>query len=435
MDTPATGITVRRRTLNLFLVAALVLLPRGAALRAGGNDSSPDASLPLPNPALQREKHLAVLGAAAWHEAGNRGQGVKVAVLDSGFRGYRSFLGKALPARVTVRSFRGDGDLEAKDSQHGILCGEVVHAVAPDAELLFANWECDRPDQFLDAVRWARDQGARVVTCSVIMPTWSDGEGSGPVHQGLTKLLGRDVLCFASAGNTAQRHWCGEFHDDGDGCHEWQPGRTDNAMLPWGSEPVSVELTWPRGADYQLAVWDDTTGTEIGCSPPRRGAERTCAAVQVRPEPKHFYDVRVRRVEGRATGRFHLVTLGGGLNFTTARGSIAFPGDGAEVIAVGAVGTDGRRAPYSSCGPNSTQPKPDLVAVVPFPSQARPRPFAGTSAAAPQAAALAALMWSRFPEWGAARVRETLVKSAHDLLAPGHDDETGYGLIALPPPK
>src|SRR5262249_18373186 len=133
------------------------------------------------------------------------------------------------------------------------------------------------------------------------------------------------------------------------------------------------------------------------------------------------------------TGRFHLVALGGGLEIVTPRGSIAFPGDGAEVIAVGAVGADGRRVPYSSCGPNSPQPKPDLVAMVPFPSQARALPFAGTSAAAPQAAALAALLWSRSPEWSASRVRDTLVKSAHDLLAPGHDDETGYGLIALPP--
>ena len=119
----------------------------------------------------------------------------------------------------------------------------------------------------------------------------------------------------------------------------------------------------------------------------------------------------------------------------TARGSIAFPADGPEVIAVGAVDADGRRAPYSSCGPNSPRPKPDLVAVVPFPSQARPQPFAGTSAAAPQAAALAAVLWSRRPEWDAARVRQTLLGSAHDLLTPGHDDETGYGLIALPPLK
>jgi len=265
------------------------------------------------------------------------------------------------------------------------------------------------------------------------MPTWSDGEGGGVIHEGLTKLLGRDGLCFASAGNTAQRHWAGPFHDAGDGWHEWLPGRKDNGLLPWGSEPVSVELCWPAGTDYELTVWDATTDTEVGHSRPRHGIERTCAVVPVNPEARHDYRVRVRRADGEKAGSFHLVVLGGGLELRTAHGSIAFPADGPEVIAVGAVGADGRREPYSSCGPNSRQPKPDLVAVVPFPSQVRSRPFVGTSASAPQAAALAALLWSCRPEWSAGQVREALARSARDLLAPGHDEETGYGLIALPP--
>src|SRR5262249_1612196 len=158
----------------------------------------------------------AQLGIDRWHAAGYRGRGVKVAILDSGFRGYRQQLGKALPACVTVHSFRRDGNLEARNSQHGILCGEVIHTLAPEAELLFANWEPRRPDRFLEAVRWARKQGARIISCSVIMPGWSDGEGGGEVHQALAHILGggtgrRDVLCFASAGNTAQRTWSGKF--------------------------------------------------------------------------------------------------------------------------------------------------------------------------------------------------------------------------------
>jgi subtilisin family serine protease len=432
MDTPARK--NRRKPLAISVVL-MVLLLTGSSVRAGSIDSSPVPPASALSPARLQEKHLAVLGVPAWHSAGFRGQGVKVAILDTGFRGYRALLGKALPEKVTARSFRTDGDLEARDSQHGVLCAEVVHAVAPDAELLLANWDCERSEQFLDAVRWAHAQGAEIISCSVIMPTWSDGEGGGSIHQELTQLLGHDVLCFASAGNTAQRHWCGQFHDAGDGWHEWTSERKDNILSPWGSEPVSVELCWPRGTDYELVVWDATTGKEVGRSAPRRDVERTWAAVGVRPEPKHTYRVRVHRAGERATGRFHLVALGGALDVVTAHGSIAFPGDGSEVIAVGAVSSNGRRAPYSSCGADSSRPKPDLVAVVPFPSQVRMQPFAGTSAAAPQAAALAALLWSHYPQWSAERIRETLQKSARDLLAPGPDEETGYGLIALPPLK
>jgi subtilisin family serine protease len=77
-------------------------------------------------------------------------------------------------------------------------------------------------------------------------------------------------------------------------------------------------------------------------------------------------------------------------------------------------------------------PKPDFVAPVPFASAWRPKPFGGTSAAAPQAAALAALVWSRHPDRTAAEVRSALRSAALDLLTPGHDWETGYGLVRLP---
>ena len=93
---------------------------------------------------------------------------------------------------------------------------------------------------------------------------------------------------------------------------------------------------------------------------------------------------------------------------------------------------NGQRLSYSSCGPNSRLPKPDFVAQVPFPTLCRERPFAGTSAAAPQAAALAALVWARHPGWSASQVRAALRGSARDLEAPGHDWETGFGLIHLP---
>jgi subtilisin family serine protease len=93
---------------------------------------------------------------------------------------------------------------------------------------------------------------------------------------------------------------------------------------------------------------------------------------------------------------------------------------------------EGRRLGYSSCGPNSERPKPDLAATVPFASGWRERPFSGTSAAAPQAAGLAALEWGRHPDWTAARLREELRRAAADLGPAGHDFETGYGRIRLP---
>jgi subtilisin family serine protease len=271
------------------------------------------------------------------------------------------------------------------------------------------------------------------------MPSWSDGEGGGPFHEALAGILGNgqqpgDMLFFASAGNTARRHWSGTFQDGGDGFHRWQPGETDNVLVPWGSGQVSVEMFWHPGASYRLVVLDAGSGSTVGRVVVRRRTERTSAVVRFTPQARHGYVVRVQRLTGEA-GPFHVVALGGDLCCSTARGSIACPADGAAVIAVGAVTANGQRAWYSSCGPNSRCPKPDLVAPVPFPSRWRAAPFTGTSAAAPQAAGMAALLWSRHPDWTAAQVRQALRTSAEDLGPPGHDFETGYGLVHLPGPE
>ncbi|SRR5579883_834055 len=420
-----------------------------------------------------REDLLDRLGVPAWHTRGWKGQGLKVAVLDSGFHGYQAHLGKALPRTVKTCSFRFDGNLEAKDSQHGILCAEVIHTLAPEAELLLANWEPEHPAQFLAAVRWARQEGARILSCSIIMPTWSDCEGHGRIHEELARLLGsgeqaEEALFFASAGNTAQRHWSGPFEDGGDGFHVWRDDegaiQRANLIHPWGAERVSVELCCPSASAYEMTVADAATERLVGRSPTTDGGGAASAVVAFLPEPGHEYQVRVRRVaspevrgqksEGKdqlqtdatsvtsdlrsltsgGTSAFHLVVLGGGLRHASSVGSIPFPGDGPEVVAVGAVDSAGRRLAYSSCGSKQGAVKPDLVAMVPFPSRWRSRPFTGTSAAAPQGGALAALLWSRHADWNARQIRAALDDAACPTPANSPAWETGHGLLHLPPP-
>lgn len=405
----------------------------------------PDSGPPVvpQSPAQQRQQIMQRLGVERWHAAGFRGAGVKIAILDSGFRGYRAFLGTALPASVTVQSFRADGNLEARDSQHGILCAEVVHALAPEAELLFANWEPDRPEKFIEAVAWAKQQGARVISCSLIMPSWSDGEGGGAVNEALAGVLGSgqgkgDLLCFASAGNTAQRHWCGPLQPDADGYHTWQRGEPGNALTPWGNDRVSVELYGNFSGKARLIVVEKRTGVQVASAAVKEAKMAKVGAsaiVRFQPQPQKRYEVRLRVEGGKAAdarASFHVVALGAHLGSVEAKGSIPCPADCRFVHAVGAVDGDGQRHVYSSCGPNSALPKPDLVAEVPFPSLWRARAFAGTSAAAPQAAALAALLWSRHGDWNAGQVSAALKRAARDLGPTGHDFETGYGSVTLP---
>lgn len=433
---PRSGVDEMHRFLFPWILC-LLLLSVPACAPPGGATVSVEQTAPdaVEAPAPERRVHLANLDVPRWHEAGHRGAGVKIAILDSGFRDFRRFLGRGLPGDVQTRSFRADRNLEARDSQHGILCAEVIHALAPRAEILLVNWEPDSPRAFLDAVRWARGAGAKILSCSLIMPSWSDGEGGGEVHRELAPLL-EGALFFASAGNTAQRHWCGLLSPDTNGWHRWGDDAIVNTLTPWGRERVAVELYGPTRGEFELSVHDAKTGEAIGRAALRVDSTRVCGRAVVRFEPAHgaHYEVKIRCVNSRIRRpeAFHLVVLGGSLEHSTARGSIPFPGDGAKVLAVGAVDALNQRVYYSSCGPNSPLPKPDFVATVPFPSLCRTKPFAGTSAAAPQAAGLAALLWARQPDSTAREITQSLRRAAFDLGPPGHDHETGYGLIRLP---
>ena len=84
---------------------------------------------------------------------------------------------------------------------------------------------------------------------------------------------------------------------------------------------------------------------------------------------------------------------------------------------------------YSSSGGRVLQ-KPDVTAAdgvatsVPLFS-----PFLGTSAAAPHAAAIAGLLWSRRPSLSAAELRLVLSATAIDIDQPGHDNRSGAGVL------
>src|SRR5262245_31160883 len=92
----------------LTLAALLALFELNELIRSGKTPTVPEASREQTTPESTvaapdgaclalRLSHLTTLGVSRWHEAGYRGQGVKVAMLDSGFRGYRGLLGAGLP--------------------------------------------------------------------------------------------------------------------------------------------------------------------------------------------------------------------------------------------------------------------------------------------------------------------------------------------------
>ena len=110
---------------------------------------------------------------------------------------------------------------------------------------------------------------------------------------------------------------------------------------------------------------------------------------------------------------------------------ISVPADGEHVLTIGAVGTDGERAFFSSIGPTSDgRIKPDVMAhgygtTVVSPGEGAYYDGSGTSYACPVLAGMATCLWQAKKELPASEIREALRKSGN-MRTP--DNYYGYGI-------
>jgi hypothetical protein len=119
--------------------------------------------------------------------------------------------------------------------------------------------------------------------------------------------------------------------------------------------------------------------------------------------------------------------------FTASSKWERFSSDGKRHLFYNADGTAITPGNVSSTG-GTTRSKPDITAADGVATSVTGfQPFYGTSAAAPHAAAIAALLLSGKPTASAAQIRSALVSSAIDLGTPGFDTVTGNGVIMAGP--
>lgn len=106
---------------------------------------------------------------------------------------------------------------------------------------------------------------------------------------------------------------------------------------------------------------------------------------------------------------------------------VRYPAAYPTVLAVGGMSADFQANSLSNSGPEI-----DLVAPWDVFTTAKGNsyePSDGTSMAAPQVAAVAALAWSKYPDMKAYQIRQLLRQTAQDLADTGWDASTGYGLL------
>ena len=207
---------------------------------------------------LQLVSATSLIGSDTWNAAGFTGHGVKVAILDAGFAGYETRLGSTLPAEVTVRSFRRDGDIGA-GTEHGRRAASVVHSVAPGAELYLVNFST--VTEFSAAVDYLIAEDVDVVSFSLGYIHNGPGDGTGPVNDVVSRGVGAGQAWAVASGNWAQQHWMGTFADrDGDTIHEFANGVEANSHQFSAGDLITVSVRWDElwGAacsDYDLELF------------------------------------------------------------------------------------------------------------------------------------------------------------------------------------
>ncbi len=401
--------------------------------------------LPLPNrpdASVLPSEAVTPTGALAWHQAGFTGKGIKVGVLDLGFDGYQNLLGKTLPDQVTVKSFVSGQDVDEAGEVHGAACAEIVHAMAPDAELYFAYYNGSLTG-LGNGAEWLAEQGVQIISHSA-SGLLGPMDGTGPQAQLVDEMAARGILWVNASGNSATEHYRFSFNDkNGDGKHVFPDGKATLLYNP-PSEDARLILNWDdwggdASEDYDLLLYDDS-GKLVAASDDAQGGQPKDIPVEAirlsKPARKSYYIVIVANQITRPAV-FDLYAHNGRLGFYSADHSLGTPADARGSLTVGAIAwRDNRLEPFSSQGPtNDNRLKPDLVAPDRVTTLSYKREiFPGTSASAPHVAGAAALILSRNPKLKPADVMAFLESNAVDMGPSGPDPAYGYGRLRFPPP-
>lgn len=385
-----------------------------------------------------------------WHQAGWFGQGLKIGVIDSSFTGYTALLGTELPASVTTRSFDVDG-LEQGDNRHGTAVAEIVHDVAPQADLVLVN---AGPGRFSEAVDYLIGQGVDIINLSA---GWPVGPFDGTTQQDVivNRAIDAGIVWVNAVGNEADRHFSGTFEDfNNDGWAELSGTVIiDDFTVPAGDE-FQVLLNWTGPvSDLDLCLWDLDRILPL---PPAEQVPETCSEVE-QFLPWHQQLEVIDWVNTFPGERWYGFSVAGDpldpptgtpfdvfadgvfdLSLQVPQESLLVPNATERVISVGAVPwfDTSTIEEYSSRGPTADgRVKPDLVAPDRVSTESFEEAFGGTSSASPYVAGLAALYLNLYPDATPIDVRRELGTLAQALPAgAGKNSTYGWGLARLGEP-
>ena len=407
---------------------------------------------------------VAAMNAPAWHTAGHTGQGVKVGVIDGELAGWDTLRGSELPEAAKVH-FQAFGGTAVGDGGHGTACAEVIHDIAPSAELYLAvvSTEVD----IANAADWMQSNGVSVISMSLGWLSWGPGDGTGYTANVVNSFVNAGGVWANSAGNSRLAHWQGSWRDDdGDGYLEFATDYEVNyitvdgvniATVPVGTT-INASMIWNQWSspatdlDFHLVKSVGGAAPVIVHSadgPQSGGADQLPVeefVYEVTEEASYGFVVEGLSGPANVDIEFFNRLDGSPLQFNVQDGSITPPADAAGALAAAALDADSpfTLESYSSRGPTNGPGgslgggaiKPDIAAYAVVSTQtygARGggNGFNGTSAACPHVAGAAALVRSGYPAYTGAQVRSFLEGRAINMGPAGKDVDYGIGRLTL----
>lgn len=434
---------------------------------------------PQPAQGVVVSEGVAAHDAPAWHNAGYKGQGVRVGIIDTGFEGFRGLMGTELPASVEARCYTDVGvhtsviedctnsDDRESTRKHGTAVTEAIFDIAPEATYYIANtssW-----DDMIATAEWMVQQDVDVINHSVGWMWQGPGDGTSPfsnaVVVGVNTAVAGGITWVNAAGNDAKGTWFGRFSNPdfvNDGYHNFNGTDECNTVdIPELDEDESftAQLRWDdrwlgAARDLDLYLFDvSNLSVPVASSEDEQSGGRRHVPREVlsyKPPSAGRYCLAVRHERGFAPVWIQLQARGGDdLEYHTISGSIGNPAESANpgLLAVGAAGRNssvvnplntGIIEPFSSQGPTPDgRIKPDIVGAdagqsVTYRSERNPNGyFFGTSQASPHVAGLATLVKQRFPDYHPANITSYLKANAERRGAVPNNT-WGYGFAKLP---
>jgi hypothetical protein len=407
---------------------------------------------------------------------GLSGAGAKVGVLsDSVDHLAIAQSGGDLPASIDILPGQGN---QGNGTGEGTAMLEIVHDLAPGADLAFATGVNGQASMATNILA-LEQAGCDVIVDDLLYlsePAFEDG----PISLAIKSVVEAGSLYFTCAANTGRNGanqsstWEGNFDQssfytlDGDFnifyFHKYTASAFDYTNRLSANRPVTLQWADPwmnSQNDYDLFLVDSSGNIVASSTNAQPGAPplewftnvNTSGRSVVIGKEMSSSDVFLRLSTFTASNAMQYRTGGNVTGHNAARWAFSIGATGARTVPPNTFGTTATAQSYSADGPrrmffdtngNAFTPgnfsasgglvvnKPDFLAAddvqTSNPGALLAR-FRGTSAAAPHAAAIAALLWDYRPNWTYSAMLDALRLTAIDVHTPGWDVNSGWGTI------